>query len=802
MSRSFSRQLWLAAHNTSNNGQMADQLDVCEEVTGIAVPLNEEVTELTGFLNEACDQVSIRATGTATIPEQYKDVTMVQNVADYFSRPILFSSPTYSNAARGPINNYILTNTTIQTALYNFSRVKGAFGWRATLCFRLQCISNPFQAGILRLAFSPLQGNLPNASTIERTVGITPVSQLPGVELDLAESTSAVLKIPFIHPLNYFSVVAPLTTPTPETFGTLSLYAYTPVALGAGASNPTLALWLWLEDFELVSATAAEFVTQSGIPSKKGKAASSKEADVIPGNLSNVLAAGAKFVSWAGSRIPVISSYAGPTSWFMRQASHIAASYGWSRPLTVLANNKMINTNNVYQNNSDGPDPSFNLGLFSDNAVAPMSGFAGSALDEMSFDYIKSVYSAITVGTLVTTDTVGLIKKSIQVTPSACWFQTGTCRSLNAVFPNGNSGKSFWPSTIFAMGNSFQYWRGGLKFRVKIAKTKFHTGRLVIGFMPYNTRASTTLNVVPTNPNNMQFKSIVWDLRESNTVEFECPFTAPISYLTFAQHCGTFFISVLDPLDGPTTVAQTVPYVVEVCGMDDFEVATPVQPVWPLSPQDTTYLAQSGMSDLTRTAPEHTPSLYCIGEKINSVKQMISRAGIFHIFTASGSKVVEPLFNQPFWVPTSAAPTAIDQIDSTAFNYWQSFYKFSRGGYHIHVVPSGTDCLLGAQLSANNTISGGSLITEMHTALHVKVPYYNQRSRDVVGDAIGNFGPSNLALVTFSKKAGSGTEAVVYYRAAEDFQLGYFVGAPPLCIPFDNTTFLDTTMTTVLTSDH
>ena len=213
----------------------------------------------------------------------------------------------------------MIDNSFIQSQVYNFARVKGAFGWRATVVFRLQVIATPFQAGRLRMAFSPFEdGSIYMPSRSEH---ITGVSQLPGVDLDIVEQTSCVLKVPFIHAYNYF-LVKPRTPSSSEVLGTLSVFPYIGPNIAAGSTNPTYVLWMSLEDFELVGVAPFEYTAQMA-PLGKGKASSSKEASAIPGNLSNVLAAGSNLMTWAGSRIPFLSSVAGPSSWALRQAANI-----------------------------------------------------------------------------------------------------------------------------------------------------------------------------------------------------------------------------------------------------------------------------------------------------------------------------------------------------------------------------------------------------------------------------------------------------------------------------------------------
>lgn len=473
---------------------MADSVQDCNNVDGIAVPSTSEVTQITEFINEACDQVSIRAAASHHLPEMYTDVSSVNDLKQYFSRPIQIDNLTYNNATRGLITSYPLSTGATKLRVRNFERISGCYGWRATFCFRLQSVATPLQAGRLRLAFQPFFNNLDHS----RISALSPISQLPGVDLDITESTSAILRVPFIFNRNYFN----FQTIAGDNLGEVAIFAYTPVALGTGAFSPRIAVWHWLEDFEMIAA-APESITLIPPPAaaaalvspfadaslstileaQAGKfSAGAKEEKAIPGNLSNVLAAGSKLVTWAGTKIPFISSYAGPTSWMMREAAKIAASYGWSKPLNSAATTRMFQTVNTYQTNMDGADTTFSLGASVENSVQPLPGFAGTNVDEMSIDYVKSVYSAISAPVLTQFQAPGDLVYSCSLSPKALFFQDGI---QNSIVPTLTPNLAFWPSSVFGLANCFNLYRGGFKFRIKMSKTKFHTGRLLLGSHQY-----------------------------------------------------------------------------------------------------------------------------------------------------------------------------------------------------------------------------------------------------------------------------------------------------------------------------
>lgn len=215
---------------------MADSVQDCNNVDGIAVPSTSEVTQITEFINEACDQVSIRAAASHHLPEMYTDVSSVNDLKQYFSRPIQIDNLTYNNATRGLITSYPLSTGATKLRVRNFERISGCYGWRATFCFRLQSVATPLQAGRLRLAFQPFFNNLDHS----RISALSPISQLPGVDLDITESTSAILRVPFIFNRNYFN----FQTIAGDNLGEVAIFAYTPVALGTGAFSPRIAMAL------------------------------------------------------------------------------------------------------------------------------------------------------------------------------------------------------------------------------------------------------------------------------------------------------------------------------------------------------------------------------------------------------------------------------------------------------------------------------------------------------------------------------------------------------------------------------
>lgn len=734
------------------------------------------------FVNAACDSLSIRGVNKAKPEDHLSDVADVVNIQTYFARPRLITRVDFSAGTNFPVLwSLDLNNANIKSTMsVNFTRAAGAFGYRGTMCFRAQVVATPFMAGRLRFAFEPANTSAIYPSGFSKVDNICPLSQLPGVELDLNDSTDMVIKIPFLHALSYFTVSESHST---EMLGRISLVKYQPLTVATGVGPPAIAIWGWIEDFETIGAAASAVSFQMGKLTP-----SAKEAKVIPGNLSNVLSAGANLAMWAGSRIPTISAFAGPTNWVLRQASHIAASYGWAKPIDASAAHKVITTDMTYQHNYDGIDTSHVLGGFAENAIVPSVGFAGSDMDEMAFDFLKQVSCAISQTSLLTTDTAGALVYACNLNPMAMLYYAGS-RNVTAV-PDAFIRAPLWGSTIFGLANCFSNFRGGFRFKIKIAKTRFHTGKLLLGFNPTSfVTNNAASNKLPDDFFSGLFKSVIWDLRESSEMEFEVPYISAAPYLPVETPYGAFFISVLEPLVAPDTVATSVPLLVEVSGMSDLEFSVPRPKVYGLCPTAAPTMAiTTDIPDLIPTDSvgisfqsgnftpykSDTPEMahLCVGEKINSVKQLVSRADLVRV-PVTAIETYNNAPNLPSW--TIEGNT---QPNNSMLNYFQYWYAFFRGGYCFDFISFGDKGRLTALPgSLNNAITNLPVIRENDGHLHVKVPYYNKYPKSMLGS---NWTNSSYALkVLFSGERTTPAYAA-FIRAADDYQYGYFIGCPKL----------------------
>ncbi len=143
----------------------------------------------------------------------------------------------------------------------------------------------------------------------------------------------------------------------------------------------------------------------------------------------------------------------------------------------------------------------------------------------------------------------------------------------------------YWFAPVGVVSSMFMQWRGSLEYRFDIIASQFHTGRLIVGYVPGLT-ASLQLQM-----DYMKLKSssyVVFDLQESNSFTFEVPYVSYRpwwvrkyggNYLPSSTDApSTLFMYVQVPLIPMEAVSDTIDINVYVRGGSSFEVCVPVQP--------------------------------------------------------------------------------------------------------------------------------------------------------------------------------------------------------------------------------
>jgi len=128
----------------------------------------------------------------------------------------------------------------------------------------------------------------------------------------------------------------------------------------------------------------------------------------------------------------------------------------------------------------------------------------------------------------------------------------------------------------------YRYYSGSIKYRFDFVCTQFHTGTIIISYIPYNT--SYTYDQAKSG----YYK--IFDLREQKTVEFDVPYirTTPIDIVPYFSDSrtvsrgvippspGQIKVWVVNPLTPIQSVSTTIQVIVYKSAGEDFQLSYPV----------------------------------------------------------------------------------------------------------------------------------------------------------------------------------------------------------------------------------
>jgi len=262
----------------------------------------------------------------------------------------------------------------------------------------------------------------------------------------------------------------------------------------------------------------------------------------------------------------------------------------------------------------------------------------------------------------------------------------------------------------------FLYWRGSLKFRVKIVKTEFHSGRIQVCFYPYDESFFNTASYYV----NRQ----IIDIRDVIEFEIIIPYISRSPWTPIGTTIGQLRFEVVDPLIAPASVSSSVTFLLESCGGDDLEFAVPA-PVnfCPIAavPQSS---AQEGTSkNLSFTIGNSSifcnpvnASAYCIGDKVTSFRSLLKR---FSPLSPSAKTVASAAY-RALGPNVGVAPDCVNILGSGTATFYTtpdltsiiaSCYTFWSGGVRIRDIYS----MQQNAGTATNVINPGQLLTASFT---------------------------------------------------------------------------------------
>lgn len=746
----------------------------------------------------------------------------IQGIKEFLEKPYPLISAQLGTASTGVLQTINLYSSVLNQAIYQ-DKLKGFLAFRATAVVRLQVNGNRFQQGRLIMHFLP-QGSVNGMyPTNMRNLDLILITQQPRVELDINTQSECVMEIPYTSPFNYLDLQNGV-----GNLGVLYLSVYSALEATGGSTNCDYTIWVSFKDVEIVTPSTGTltFSTQMATGKKvKGKDLEEQETDKLSTKI-RVLSQGiGDFGKTVASVFPPLTSITEPVSWALGVASGVAAAFGWSKP--TVANVPMIVKfgNPPYFQNSDVACTAAVLANQSNNEVSCLPGFAGSNIDEMSITYIASRPAFFESIAWSTTSSVDTELISYPLTPAFFYKRRTTTNATNTFTYDLHTPVSY-------ISRFFRYYRGSLKFTFKFVKTEFHSGRLVLTYTPGNgtvpvTNAATTFT----------FREIL-DIRQANEYSFVMPYASVVPYRSVLRmfgegpnEYGSISLRVLNDLIAPANVPSTVRILVEVSAHDDFELAGPAIACAGSDATDVTrlclpFFTQMDSSQIVKSFKpvgssnvtgerNLAPSMYCIGEKVQSIKQLLLRYSRFKGSDSSTSTATVDV--NPFHISALGMPfsgSGGEQLPSLYADYYSSLvclYAYSRGSVRLalnRTATVNTRLTTYAYFCADTTAalpsyssarSGGvdlsmSLITyhnfdQNNGVSEIRVPAYNcvptRLNKFSVTATTSATQPYDYYIpkvrVVLSQSA-SEAGGNLHRAVGDDFQCGYFIGVPPIWV--------------------
>lgn len=586
----------------------------------------------------------------------------VRDIAAYLSKPYLSHTGSWAATDVRGTNLYFADSRFYYLPAIKANKLRGFYGMRGTLCVKLDINSTPYHAGRLRLSYYPNYSENPRKGSAHLS-NFIPVSQLPGVDVE-ANETSVLLRIPYLSVLHFIELTGPF-----NDWGRVFLHVASPLATGPdNAQSVNYRIWTWIEDVELFGQTAT-VLTQG--PSKRRAVPSDKEVKPISTFFSELS-------NFAGriTNIPVVGAYAGTVSWASAALSGAASAFGWSKP------NAPMQVARVYQNpaqsfpQGNAVDTAIPLSVESSAKLRTLTEFSPDGQDEMSIAYIKSQYSYLESFQLGTA-----------TLPGAQLWQ----RELKPVdFQLTLAPDEVYKTPVSYLTEMFRYYRGGLKWMFKVAKTGFHRGQIAITYVP-----GPCPNTISIDDTAYAYREI-YDLATGNFVCVETPWMVPLDYLRADTGFGRIFVHCVNPLQAPETVSTSVVFDVYVAGANDLEVGAPCEPRYvpvftqgPTGP-DVTDTAECEIDGTVGGAPGNQlgviASQNAMSEIVLSLSSLLKRHSHFGLL----QNVNEPLVRfYPWGLQAGFTVASSNPFNTTLQSYILSAFAFMRGSVVISTKRTG-----------------------------------------------------------------------------------------------------------------
>ncbi len=811
--------------------EITDGANIGEKTGGVfndlRTAMNSEAFPPGSTTHAVNDADTVKAASTSLVPPPLEILDQVksgvtQEIRDFLAKPQIITSGVFTTGDAFPA---FIWQGNIPSSIINSNpiwqrKIEGNYAIRATTVLTIQFNGNRFQQGRYMLCWVPGGGCYTTNRGLWETMhssNLMQATQLPHVEFDINCDTQAILEIPLINVIGY--APAGITGPQQYNNGYAFLTAYSPLVAASGPTNASWTLYGHFENVEFHMPVLPQSAN-SRIKTRVTRKKSAELKEQLANDIGPLETAFSQISATAGSisGVPLLSSIGSTVKWASDISGKVASAFGWSKPYDATPYCKMKRDIIPRFNNADTANSDAVLGVLEKNSIEQMPGFSGNNLDELSINYISSISAWYRTVVWSETGVSGILLYTDPVTPR------------NYVDANAYVGGNVWFTTPVAYcSNFFTQWRGSIKYTIKVVKTEFHSGRLLVCFNPYNYEAYDAGPPAVTIANSTYLHREIFDIRLGNEFTFVVPWLSLTPYkplFGLDRVVGELNIFILNPLVAPATVSSSVTLLVEVSGGEDLEFAVPrsitESVVTGVTPQSGDNICETFSSFLgnANSGESLAPSRFCVGERILSLRQLIKR---FNQMQVNASGPVQTYMDIFPWSLYARQITSLGFLNgeftySDVFSHVASCFALSRGSMRFKVIeeiPSDNITMTARVVPVsrltgpsnrfnylytttapivadygngdNNTVSYSSI----SGGIEYTVPYYNRLFAHATADTMNN--TSALSTTLYDFRSTVPREMVVLYwrvppsqdlqflrAVGEDFELGLFVSTPPL----------------------
>lgn len=681
--------------------------------------------------------------------------------------------------------------------------------------FRFQLNSTQFHQGQLIISFDPFRQALNTAVNVTTPLSTNPLfnrfyaTGLPSVKIMASESDPVELHIPYIHPRNFLTTN--VNDPTSAVVDLPSVYnlmgeirvtVLNQLAAAEGASTAlTLTTWVYAADASVhvpIYNHALDVQPTSAISSLISNG-SNLIGNLATGNIGKGLRSGQGLIDDLGKL------------------------FGFDYPNRPLAPENTIKPVETIAN-ARGATRSERLALDPVSGHSPDKEEIMTTLDEMDLNKVIKLPMLISTFEFPATAAAKSPLLRIPVRPT--------------IGANNTGDTNIQPSFLGFVSQFFCYWQGSIQYEFEFVATRFHSGKLLVAFIPNSfipTGSSITYDLLAnSNP------TAILDIQQTSKISFTVPFQSatPLktTYLnsTDLPYIGHVYVFVQNQLVHASNVAPRIDVNVYVRAGPDFTFMVPRLPNFSHAIPPAEVEPTSDISFQTsRTGQENASTVLTLGQSITHPKprfgETFSLIDTIRRFTPMFTPRTIAANTDSIGVHPSYFSTALIDgglteqkflFDQDAFNTYLS--KFSQiyscwvGSLRYKIMTSAPrtsntkltvvhlpdiqfDSANNLQILSEEQLSGYAASTtdlSQNTSLEVEVPFYspfNFLLLHPTTNVNGNAGNPTLNLNYLNRSAypilngflrlfTTGDQTVTYrsYMAVgEDFKMFYLRAPPP-----------------------